>query len=680
MYAKVVHVSKKILWIFVFLFLISSAYALNITYPLNGSNIYYNTSLMVLKDNNTDIGINSFKMFIDSIEVYNISNNISVADTAERSSSATLRNLPYYVYGHVFDSVSLSMRESTTTPNAYLNFTYSDGTTNTSTLCTHPGAPATVTCTFTNPYPNKVVNQIVEFYYSTPSDCSFVTGLSFTYENTTQPLTRSFYDLYSIFNSTGNYSLNVSAYNLSNELINYSILNISIPFNSILNISVYDNFSLSNINNFTAYLVDVDSTYYALFTTVNGSVSFEVKQGRNYSLMIIFNEGSYDDYLGNVSSGSVYDFINISVFPKNHGIIYLINELNNSYFNCSSLHSCKLYYGNSNVSVYDFKASGTYTYLLSGGSESKLRLELVYPITLDTITRYIDLSTIVERSNIRICANPINTTHYEMVLYSASQRAVSMLNPYADCLVASDFTRFAYQDSFILRALTLDAPYFLYTIDGSVQTFLVGIDGSVESFINLDTLEFRSRDVGFGVLGDSLHVISNLTSSSSLIYYINDANDNVNGSLTIEDSINGTIFIYESYIFNPNNFTAIFDYSALNISNSSLFKVTVCFSKLDGDSKCVHEFFTPLASVPDEGDIPPALSLTIAILLIVFGFFTTQAKYVFSWFGIIMLVFALVVLALAPLRWYTLFLMGIDLIYLLWLGIFMGVKNMETVT
>jgi hypothetical protein len=69
----------------------------------------------------------------------------------------------------------------------------------------------------------------------------------------------------------------------------------------------------------------------------------------------------------------------------------------------------------------------------------------------------------------------------------------------------------------------------------------------------------------------------------------------------------------------------------------------------------------------------------IAVCLIVFGFTLTQSKLSFSWFGIIMLLTALFVLSFSPITWYTKALMGLIVVYIVFIAFIMPSKARDTI-
>jgi hypothetical protein len=264
-----------------------------------------------------------------------------------------------------------------------------------------------------------------------------------------------------------------------------------------------------------------------------------------------------------------------------------------------------------------------------------------------------------------------------MIAYSASQRGVSLINPFSDCSVGSDFTRFAYQDAFILRTLTIDMPYYLYVVNGDVQTFLVGIDGSVESFINIDTLEFRSQAFDVTLTSDSLTIYNNESLNTSIIKYFNYAQDNGLANISITDSA-GVLIFDSGFLFNPDNFTVLFDYTLINTSASSLFKIDFCYTSSEGESDCDVYYLDTSSGFKGEG-INSALAMMIAIVMVVIGFTLTQSKLSFSWFGILCLLIALFILAFSPMTWYTKAFMGLIVIYIIFIAFIMPSKAKDTI-
>jgi hypothetical protein len=461
----------------------------------------------------------------------------------------------------------------------------------------------------------------------------------------------------------GTYYYNVTARNTTSQNVSSTITNYILY--SVLNISFYDSFYRRQIQNFSVTLISSDSTLYYSGSTTSYFNILNIIKDVNYSLSASLPSG-YDSYSANYSFNSSYTFLNISLYPRYFVNISLINEANGSLFNCSSLYSCKLYYGDSTSYVWDFKTSSSANVSVDLSNGTKFRVELIYPTSFDVVNRYFDVTVVPDPYNVRVCANYINVTHYENLIYSASNRPVIMVNPFSNCLIAGDYTRFAYQDTFILRAFTVDAPYYLYTLVGDAMSFLVGIDGGISLQVNLDTLQFRTSTVPIDILSSSLQVWSNVSLNQSIIKYYNQEENNVNVSVLIANSVTGVIYLSTDIFLNPNNFSLLFDYSSLN-SSDNLYIVSVCPYTLEGASDCEVKYFNLVFNYNGESGMPTGVAFALALFLVITAFTFASISASNSWFGILLLVIALLVLASSTIEWFTLMFMGIIIIVILFL-------------
>jgi len=176
----------------------------------------------------------------------------------------------------------------------------------------------------------------------------------------------------------------------------------------------------------------------------------------------------------------------------------------------------------------------------------------------------------------------------------------------------------------------------------------------------------------------SLTVYNNNSINTSVLSYFNYAEDNSLANISIYDANNDTLYFYSGFLFNPNNFSVLFDYNSLNYTNNSLFKAIFCYSKDDGSSDCDTIYFDIVSGFTGKG-INSNVAFMIAICLIVFGFTLTQSKLSFSWFGILMLICALIILSFSPITWYTKALMGLDVIYIIFIAFVMPSKARDTI-
>lgn len=353
----------------------------------------------------------------------------------------------------------------------------------------------------------------------------------------------------------------------------------------------------------------------------------------------------------------------------------LINETAGDAFNVANLTSIKVYVAD-NSSFYDFTANGVSSVNYTSVNYTKLRFELVYK-NGDVITRYIDTSLFSGSDEIDVCANLEGTVHYEQLLLSSVQRPVWVYNRYSNCYVAADYTRFAYQDSYVLKAYTIAAQYNVFVNSGGSKVILAGLDGSIASYVNLDILEYSLTDVDYSILSDSL-VFEPLTGSIMKIVYKNLEGDNSGVVVRITRTDNDTVVYSGVELDSPNNFSILFSWGGLvNVTNSTLFKIDLDMNKTGGTTDSLSRYFNLNARV---GFLSSGLSAILAIFLLVFGFTLASSKVTFSWFGIFVCLSALVLLSLAVNAWYILLLEVVTVIMAIYCVIIMIQQNVNTVS
>lgn len=480
-------------------------------------------------------------------------------------------------------------------------------------------------------------------------------------------------------------------------------------FSGLFDFSIYYNFSDSNLTGFNAFYANTSLTA-DIYTPV-ATIDYNITGGFNttdinISLLCVDNDTttlfynlSYNNtqYLGyNATNNTLLDNTtnatdgtaelrgvcsdlfssdtaaqNITIFSK---LLILWDEVNNIPFDVSNITSAKVYYDD-NSSFFDYHADdvNNITYLV--GTVEKLRFELGY---LDdvVITRYIDVGLFNE-TNIKVCANLEGVTHYTQLIISSVQRPIKLESVYSNCYVAADYTRFAYQDAYLLKAYTIAAPYNLNVFDTDVttETTLTGLDGSISSFYNVDTIEFKQEGYNLNILGEALS-FEKTSSTQIRIYYKSLESDKTSSTLTIKRMDTDTI-VTTTTPADPNNFTVYFDWTTLsNVTDQTLFLVSVTAKDGDGETTVTKRY---LNTSGDAGFIKSGLAVGIALLLSVFGLTLTSTRTTFSWFGIMILISSLAVLSFAIKEWYIIFMGAINLVMLVYSVIIMTNKNYPTV-
>lgn len=353
--------------------------------------------------------------------------------------------------------------------------------------------------------------------------------------------------------------------------------------------------------------------------------------------------------------------------------LYIINEQLNIGFDQTNLSTVKVHLDDNRTS-YDFKANNRNNITFVAEEAVKLRFELIYNDGT-IILRYVDIGLLED--DIRVCANTEGITHYEQILTSTTVKPVILKSVLSDCLVAADYTRFAYQDTKILKAYTYNNLYYLYTFYDGIQTFLTSVDGSIATYINLDTLEYLAQGESLNLLQDivTFSTISNTTLS---IYYktINKENAALNAVIYREDT-DAIIFNSSSFV-DPNEAEILLDYSMLNGTNeTTLFKIIFTSTDADGETEEYTKYFN--INGASGGGINSAVVFVICLLMIIFGLSFTSSQSSFGWFGILIMLINIALCSFAVTIWYITFMQVVNVIILIYLFIVMTGKNQASI-
>lgn len=370
--------------------------------------------------------------------------------------------------------------------------------------------------------------------------------------------------------------------------------------------------------------------------------------------------------------GNRSDVTNAFVYRKT---LVLIDEKENDLFDTDNVTSAKVYFDD-NSSLYDFKNASSSSINFTAFENEKLRFELEYE-TGEIITRWVDVSLFDDGEDVRVCANKEGIQHYEQLIISAITRRVVMRNIYSDCVVAADYTRFAYQDALLIKAWTIDASYNLFTYEDDDQVMLASVDGSVASFINLDVLEFNADSNTFNIIGDSLTASKSATNTIKL-YYNNINDDNEDIRLQVNRLDTNTELLDTDDFVDSNEFTVYFDYTTFsNITDDTLFSALVTKTNGEGETSTLKRYFT---AGGETGILSRGVAIALSVLFLVFGLTFTLSRTAFSWFGIAITIGAIAILAFAPTAWYMVFLMTVYAIILVYVTIIMVNQNVRTIS
>lgn len=489
-----------------------------------------------------------------------------------------------------------------------------------------------------------------------------------TYSGNTIVPTEGTYGLYFLFNTTFEPALNNEiAGNLS------FIYDLQKP-TALVNFTAATGFNLSHATNVTLKCTDNISPILTYSLSFNGNSLF---YGNKTAGLTQWNSSTLNDG-NNTALGVCSDFFSsdtntyiASVYAKT---LFLIDEKENTAFNVTNISGARVYFDD-NSSFYDFKVSNTNQINFTSIDIQKLRFELVYSNGL-IITRYID-NTLIDDDELRVCANKEGITHYEQLILSATQKKALLKNVFSNCYVSADYTRFAYQDAYILKAFTISSLYYLSASVNGVVTYLASVDGSIPTYINLDTLEFQQTAYNLNILRDALTFTETSDPDIIEIYYKNLAEDNTEVDITITRMDTSVTVFTLTETTNPNEWRILFDKSTLlNVTNSTLFKIQLDKTTASGTAIIKRYFNFGGGS----GVLTSGFAFVISILLTVFGLTFTVARLTFSYFGVIIQIIAIAFISFATMTWYLLFLLGMDVIILVFIIMLMFKQNYPTVS
>lgn len=429
-------------------------------------------------------------------------------------------------------------------------------------------------------------------------------------------------------------------------------------FNYPINVTVEMNETHTEFNNNSvfngAHTINLNQTFLNEYYFNNTNLTYNFKS---------INDGILEACILDYSYNKTYN-------------IFIIDERNNSGFEVSNLTSVKLYFDD-NSSYYDFKAANDYRYNITLDQDYKMRLELEYK-TGDIVIRYIDTG-LIDNDTIRICANTEGITHYEIIPLSSQIKGVFINSKYADCRIVSDYTRFAYQDAYIVKAYTINNQYDLYTLnaDGSLR-FLSSIDGSIATYINLDSLEFNLRDTSYLIEGESLTFEKDTENSRVIIRYLNVYNNSKLTRLDIVRLDTSTTVYSDSTSVSPDNAIFYFDYSGLtNITNTTVFRATITRIDQADQEHTMRRYFDINAR---SGVIPAEVAAVLSIILLVFGLTLASTRYTIGWLGIVLTIGSMGILAFSNPAWYITFLFAITGTVLLYIIVLMFRSKSYSIT
>lgn len=438
-----------------------------------------------------------------------------------------------------------------------------------------------------------------------------------------------------------------------------------------INYSVFEGFSGTNLNYSLLCIDNMTATlgYYIVYnTTLYNNNLTNATQYNNTTMAL---DGEYDltgtcsDYFGNTSDTETLDLYVAQ--------LCLIDEVDNTLFNVTNLSLVRVY-KDDNSTYFDFKVDNSSCVNYTSELESKLRFELKYPGNT-IITRYVDLA--LTDADVRVCADKDDVLFYEQLIISGSVKAVFMKSVFANCIIAADYTRFAYQTSYLLKAYTIATQYYIYNYEEDIRTFLASLDGSIESYIDIDSIEFGRGAFTLSITQDTLTFTPDPDNNQTLVYYSNSKGDNTALNFYIIRMDTDQVLLNTSDFSDYNDFNLVFSYNGLsNITNATLFKAVV--SGMRGDTPFEKAVYFNING--QSGILKTGVAIALSLLLLIFGLTLLSAQNTFSWFGIIVTLGGVFILSVAVPMWYSYFLMVLEIIILIFMVLVLINKNTASVT
>jgi len=480
--------------------------------------------------------------------------------------------------------------------------------------------------------------------------------------------TESYFNTSFQFNTTYNGTLN--NYNTSfnffqADLLNPTITNISFVFsggfvNPTANLTYV---CLDNIENNLTYTNYINAGLLFNGTLTNGTL----QQNTTDELINGVNTANFTctDNFGTTS--------NITIRNIEIRNLFIIDEQKNLPFDVQNLSSVIVYLDDNRTS-YDFKANAKNNISFVAESDVKLRFELIYGDST-IILRYVDIGLLTE--DVRVCANTEGVTHYEQILTSSTTKPVILNSVFANCVVAADYTRFAYQNSKVLKAYTYNNLYYLYTFEGDDitqdQILLASVDGSIATFINLDSLEFIEEGYSINTVGDTL-AVGKRNANEMEIYYYDVLQDNTALQITIERIDTSETLLNTTTFVDPNEAQILFNFATLTpaVNDTSLFRVTSVATDASGETSTTIKYFNINGTT---GSINSGLIAIVSIIVLVFGLSFTVAQRTFAYFGIFIILINIAFLSFATAIWYITFLQAVNAIILIFTFLVLTGKN-----
>lgn len=319
---------KKYLLIYLLLFvvLISFTYAINITDPVNGGNISYPASLNFTED---DLNIYNYTATMNGTFVFSALNVLSSSGGLQDYTGiySLIGNFSINTFMFNYTLGARSGCGANADGSTYAVIYYLNGSNyTTSTLTSVSDSGCIWSYSYqSNPFPNSKVNYVLAYTKSNVVGRSTFGSIYIDYKNASN---NSFsFNPYGYLTNTGTYRLNVSSYNFTKSYLNSTAINASIPFSSLLNITA-KNYSGGDVLTFNVTVIELDTGFIVYDSTSSGEILVDVKIGKNYKIFASSPELASSEYNITITSAS-YN-LTYTAFPFNSLRVYVYLESDNS--------------------------------------------------------------------------------------------------------------------------------------------------------------------------------------------------------------------------------------------------------------------------------------------------------------------------------------------------------------
>lgn len=522
-----------------------------------------------------------------------------------------------------------------------------------------------------NTYGANITNYTIDIYNDSLVKVTTITdngvNLNYTFNAYLYEIPKGYYYIYvTALDNYGATSVDFERFYLNYSTPNLDVDTLTFTAGNGLNVSPATTLNYSCTNSIGAN--------FTMLTTFNGAVVYSgiADNATNYDANTSTLVFGYNNLTINCSDflGSIQETYSVMVYTQE---LCLIDEQDNTLFNPLNLTRTRVYFDD-NSSYFDYKLYNVSCINYTSIDQNKLRFDLGY-IGGTTITRYIDMTLV--STPVRVCANKEGVTYYEQLIISVALTPVVMKSVYANCLIAADYTRFAYQDAYLLKAYSTETLYYLYKFSSGVQTFLASIDGSIETYINIDNLEFRQNAVDVNILTDAI-TFSQYDENITQIYYKNLRGDNVAASINITRLDTSTLVYSNTDFLDPNEITILFDYSTLTgVNTSTIFRIDGFFTSKDGTTHSIKQYFDTNGNA---GFLSSGIAFAISFLMMIFGLTFASVRITFSWLGLIVCIASIAIAAVAVNTWYLTLLIVVEVIASLYIVITMTMQHGKTIS